>query len=158
MSRPKPNALKILEGNPGKRSLNPQEPKPARRRPRRPPGMPGRARTAWDAMAERLLPLGLLTEVDGIALEMLCTAYGNWKEAEARRHGSKSDDGELQLSHVGLRKSPWVVIADSEFAKLHKMVIEFGLTPAARSRVSTAAPKSSRSTDPIEEILAKNAR
>ena len=34
--KPKPTAVKVLEGNPGKRSLNTNEPKPVKKAPRCP--------------------------------------------------------------------------------------------------------------------------
>ena len=80
--RPKPTRLKVLTGNPGKRPLNADEPKPeaddpgvpARTRPRR----AARNGTAWSANSA---PLRLLTNLDRAALAAYCGAYALWAEA-----------------------------------------------------------------------------
>src|SRR5688500_3869820 len=70
---PKPTALKILHGNPGKRKLNDQEPQPSVGA--KPPAyiMARPALLAeWNRHAPRLTRLGLLTEIDDDALAMIC--------------------------------------------------------------------------------------
>ena len=62
--KPKPTALKMLEGNPGGRPLNEAEPKPQKKAPRCPPWLEDEAKREWKRMAKVLEQMGLLTEMD----------------------------------------------------------------------------------------------
>ena len=61
--KPKPTALKELEGNPGRRPLNGAEPKPDRKAPRCPSWLEEEAKKEWRVWAI-LEQMGLLTEMD----------------------------------------------------------------------------------------------
>lgn len=52
--KPKPTAVKVLEGNPGKRSLNTGEPKPEKKAPRCPSWLEEEAKEEWKRMAKQL--------------------------------------------------------------------------------------------------------
>ena len=52
--KPKPTAVKVLEGNPGKRSLNTGEPKPEKKAPRCPSWLEEEAKKEWKRMAKQL--------------------------------------------------------------------------------------------------------
>ena len=52
--KPKPTAVKVLEGNPGKRSLNTGEPKPEKKAPRCPAWLEDEAKKEWKRMAKQL--------------------------------------------------------------------------------------------------------
>lgn len=80
--KPKPTAVKALEGNPGKRSLNTGEPKPEKKAPRCPAWLEGEAKKEWKRMAGQMEKLGILTEIDMAAFAGYCQAYARWKEAE----------------------------------------------------------------------------
>ena len=62
--KPKPTAVKVLEGNPGKRSLNTAEPKPEKKAPRCPSWLEDEAKKEWKRMSKQLEQLGILTEID----------------------------------------------------------------------------------------------
>ena len=62
--KPKPTAVKQLEGNPGKRQLNANEPKPAARAPSCPKWLEDDAKKEWRRLAKQMEQLGILTEVD----------------------------------------------------------------------------------------------
>lgn len=62
--KPKPTALKELEGNPGRRPLNGAEPKPERKAPRCPSWLEEEAKKEWRRMGRILEQMGLLTEMD----------------------------------------------------------------------------------------------
>ena len=88
--KPKPTAVKQLEGNPGKRQLNANEPKPAARAPSCPKWLEDDAKKEWRRLAKQMEQLGILTEVDMAAFAGYCQAYARWKEAEEfiSRHGA----------------------------------------------------------------------
>ena len=131
--RPKPRRLKVLTGNPGKRPLNPDEPRPQPATPECPVELGPVARQEWDRMVGELAPLRMLTHLDRAALAAYCGAYALWAEAtEAiQKYGSmvKSPSGyPIQ--------SPYVSIANRQTEIMMRIASEFGLTPASRSRIS----------------------
>ena len=79
--KPKPTAVKLLEGNPGKRGLNAGEPKPEKKAPRCPAWLEAEAKKEWKRMAKQMERLGILTEIDMAAFAGYCQAYARWKEA-----------------------------------------------------------------------------
>ena len=78
--KPKPTALKELEGNPGKRSLNPSEPKPPQKAPSCPAWLEKEAKREWRRLSKGMEQLGILTELDRAAFAGYCQAYARWKE------------------------------------------------------------------------------
>src|SRR5512146_3144589 len=81
---PKPTALKILEGNPGHRPLNPDEPMPTAGEPPCPPWLADEAKAEWDRIVPELSRLNVLTVIDGAALAAYCQAFARWAEAEVK--------------------------------------------------------------------------
>jgi phage terminase small subunit len=70
--RPVPSRLKALQGNPGHRRVNPAEPQLDSQVPACPSWLTGEARAEWDRKVAELVPLGMLTAVDGAALAHYC--------------------------------------------------------------------------------------
>jgi len=130
--KPKPTALKLLHGNPGKRPLNQNEPKPRPRLPRAPAHLSDAARREWQRAGRFLLQLGLMTDLDVAALAAYCVAYGRWGEAEEalRTHGVliKSPSGHPM-------QSPYLAVANRAMEQMRSLLSEFGMSPASRSRV-----------------------
>jgi P27 family predicted phage terminase small subunit len=130
---PKPTHLKLLEGNPGKRPLNQNEPKPKPIAPKPPSWLDKEAKKEWKRVAPELERLGLLTVVDGAALAAYCQAYSRWVEAEKflSKHGTvfKTPNGYIQ-------QLPQVSIAQKYLQIVKSFCQEFGLTPSARSRMT----------------------
>ena len=134
-TRPTPTALKLLKGNPGKRPLNRHEPAPAPRRSLVPPRfLQGVARLEWRRLAPKLARLGLLSEIDDAALAQYCELWARWREAETalREHGMviTGNKGTPVLS-------PYVAIANRALSQMRALLVEFGMTPSARTRVKT---------------------
>ena len=71
---PKPTALKVLQGNPGKRPLNDKEPEYEKSDEllKPPPYLSTHAKKEWKRIAPMLLNNGLLTNVDISALGAYC--------------------------------------------------------------------------------------
>ena len=80
--KPKPTAVKKLEGNPGKRKLNTKEPIPAKGMPDCPDWLMPEAKKEWERLAELMNQMGVLTEVDMAAFAAYCQSYARWKEAQ----------------------------------------------------------------------------
>ena len=62
--KPKPTAMKELEGNPGKHPLNTSEPKPNKKAPACPKWLEPEAKKEWRRLAKQMEAIGILTEVD----------------------------------------------------------------------------------------------
>ena len=80
--KPKPTAIKKLEGNPGKRKLNTKEPIPAKGMPNCPEWLMPEAKKEWERLADLMNQMGVLTEVDMAAFAAYCQSYARWKEAQ----------------------------------------------------------------------------
>ena len=130
--KPKPTALKVLEGNPGKRRLNDNEPKPDKKAPSCPKWLEPEAKKEWRRLAKKMEMMGVLTEVDMAAFAGYCQAYARWKEAEEfiSQHGTivKTPSGYWQ-------QVPQVSIAQTYLKVMNRFAEQFGLTPASRSRI-----------------------
>ena len=80
--KPKPTAIKILEGNPGRRPLNKNEPKPKEKKKLQCPShLNAEAKKEWRRLSKVLIEMGVLTELDTAAFAGYCQAYARWKEA-----------------------------------------------------------------------------
>ncbi len=147
--KPKPTAVKALAGNPGKRKLSATEPRFGGAA-KCPAHLSKEARAEWDRVAEELAPAGLLTSVDRAALAAYCQTWARWCDAERQ----------LQKSGVVLKspksgfpiQNPYVGIANTALDQLRKWATEFGMTPAARSRIHVEAPD--EQTDPFAAFMA----
>ena len=148
--KPKPTAMKILEGNPGKRPLNPFEPVPVKGDIKCPDWLLPEAKKEWKRLAPALEAMGVLTMADQTAFEGYCQAYARWKEAEEfiTQHGSifKTPSGYVQ-------QVPQVSIAQQNLRIMQSFCSEFGLTPATRSRI-IAGGNDPVADDPMEALLA----
>jgi len=82
--KPKPTALKMVMGNPGKRRLNHLEPKPRLVIPTCPAHLQPTAKAEWKRLARQMHQLGVLSELDRAVLAAYCQAYSRWVEAERR--------------------------------------------------------------------------
>ncbi len=61
--KPKPTAMKKLEGNPGKRKLNTNEPVPARGMPACPDWLLPEAKKEWKCLADLMNQMALIVKV-----------------------------------------------------------------------------------------------
>lgn len=133
--RPTPTRLKILSGNPGKRPMNENEPQPEIHLPRPPKHLSPAARKEWYRVGRILLHHRLISDMDRAALEAYCVIYARWVDAEQKviRHGTivLSPDKKFPM------KSPYLCVAEAALEQMRKLMIEFGLTPASRSRVAS---------------------
>ena len=148
-----PTNLKILYGNPGKRPLNESEPKPKPTVPKCPAWLGPIAKKEWKRVVPELERLGLLTCVDGAALEGYCESYGKWvemtqflKKFEKQGYMFKTPSGYMQ-------QLPQVSMAQRYLAAVKSFCTEFGLTPSSRARMTL--PGQADEDDPMEEFLKK---
>ena len=131
--KPKPTALKLAEGNPGKRRINGAEPKPPRSLPDCPDHLSMEAKAEWHRIAESLNQTGLLTQVDRANIAAYCQCYGRWVEAEQRLAETPPI---LRMPSGYIQQSPWLTISNKQLELMVKYMAELGLTPASRSRLA----------------------
>jgi len=147
---PKPTALEIAQGRPGKRPINKQEAKPSAQKPRAPSYLCHAGKLAWKRLATPLHEAGLLTYIDGHALAMLCQTFGRWVEAETMIDHA---GGPVQKTPNGFQqKNPWVNIAKELRKDWLVMAREFGLTPSARTRIKIDLAE--EGVDELDQMLA----
>lgn len=140
--RPKPTQLHLVRGNPGKRKRNAREPKPRRVIPSPPADLSEKARTAWGALSVILDRAGLITEADVFALERACETVAEVQELKAdiaengrtqkvKIKGAKKGEKSVIME----RQRPQVSMLQDADRRLKAWLVEFGLTPAARTKV-----------------------
>lgn len=143
--RPKPTALKVLQGNPGKRPLNKGEPKPTPKAPGCPTWLSLEGKAEWRRVVPELDRIGMLTRVDRAALAVYCSEWAKYVEAQRKvqedglvllKHErvATGDGGEL-IIYVMPTKNPAVLIARDTAIQVRALAVEFGLTPAARAKI-----------------------
>lgn len=144
---PKPTALVLLEGNPGKRPINKREPQPRQKAPQCPAYLDENAKAEWRRLVPILRRMKILTEADYIALASLCQQYSTLMKAQAKL----SEVGLLFKTPSGyVQQSPLLAIVSSCTEAITRLCREFGLTPASRSRLQIP---DGRRTDARDGIL-----
>ena len=148
--KPKPTALKVLEGNPGKRPLNDREPVPPKGTLKCPAWLLPEAKKEWKRLAPALEAMGVLTMADLTAFAGYCQAYARWREAEEfiTQHGSifRTPSGYVQ-------QVPQVSIAQTYLKIMNKFAEQFGLTPSSRSRIIASDGGPADAADEMENLL-----
>ena len=136
--KPDPTRLKVLKGNPGKRPVNENEPKPSVRLPRAPEHLSDEAKKEWRRSGRFLVNLGLVSDLDLAAFAAYCTAYGRWVEAET----ALKTYGVMVKSPNGFPvQSPYLAVANKAMEQMRSLLSEFGMSPASRTRVTAIPPE-----------------
>lgn len=151
--KPTPTAIKKLEGNPGKRPLNTHEPKPPKKAPACPKGLLPEAKKEWNRLAGALQEMGVLTELDRNSFAAYCQAYARWKDAEDFM--TKSGTTIFKTPSGYWQQLPQVSIAQTYLKIMNRIAEQFGLTPAARSRI-VAGNGEGEPADDMEALLGGN--
>jgi P27 family predicted phage terminase small subunit len=147
---PRPTRLVVIDGNPGKRALNEREPRPAQGCAM-PEGLSEPAQAHWRRLSLELGRVGLLTRLDGVGLGLLCQALAEMDAANAivASHGVL-----VRAPKSGTpMPNPALPIARNAAERVRKLLAELGMTPAARSRVSTEGDEDG-APDPWAELAA----
>ena len=157
MGRPsKPTAIKVIEGNPGKRPINDREAKPTRGIPDPPSDLDADGLAEWQRVAPELERAGLLSKIDRMALAAYCDACARWVQARRliREEAARNPTYEgliIQGAHGGWVQNPALVVANKAMSDVIRYCAEFGMTPSARSRIA-ATPRTPEE-DPAAEFI-----
>lgn len=135
----KPTQLHIINGNPSKiKDLEKRaEPKPKPIMPKPPHWMDYYAKKEWDRVAPELERLGLLTIVDGAALENHCQNYAGWVRCQLIiKENGMTYEYTNKHGDTNVIARPEVRMAQAYSKLIQAFCGEFGLTPSSRSRMT----------------------
>lgn len=123
--RPQPTALTVLRGNPSKKRLNQDEPRPPVGDVVKPAGLSVEAEAVWDELAPVCTYMGTLTAADVQPFWTLCELQATFIK-NCMEKGSDAFDVRLER----------------ETANAMRPYFEyFGMTPASRARISVPKQK-----------------
>ncbi len=137
--KPKPTALKILQGNAGKRKLNHNEPNFSDVVDIEPPDwLDDLAVQMWQTIMPELLANKILTVADIHNVEAFCMAYARWRQAENEitRLGVLIMDDNGRYS-----KNPAFTVVNEAKKQMATFGGLLGLDPSSRTRLTGSAQK-----------------
>ena len=137
--RAQPSKLKLLKGNPGRRPISEDEPRPLIPSciPEPPIWLEAYAKDEWSVVGPELYRMGLLTVVDLTAFAAYCQSYARWRLAEEHM----SENGNTVVEETGLeRRVPQAIISQAALVDMNRFGSAFGLTPSARTSIHAAPP------------------
>ncbi|WP_287030039.1 phage terminase small subunit P27 family [Pseudomonas sp. UBA6310] len=147
--RPKPTSQKALAGNPGKRALNKAEPQFSEITQVDPPEwMQPLAIQMWEMVLPELLAQKIVCITDLHNVEAFCTAYANWRAAQAMvvEHGPV-----VQSAMGSPMKNPALTAAKEAMAQMVTFGAMLGLDPSSRTRLTGG--KKSKANNPFLDLL-----
>lgn len=134
-AKPKPTHLKLLAGNPGKRPVNVNEPKPRGDLSEAPDWLSDTQKESW-AYAIDNAPAGMLKRLDRSALTAFIVAEDLHRQAS------------IAVAKFGLvtksplkgepMQNPYLAIINRQAQIMLKAAAELGFTPSSRSRVEVS--------------------
>lgn len=133
--------IKLMQGTLQKCRQNENAPKVTPDLPEMPETLSERAVSVWGKIAPMLNQYGVVSSFDQIAIENLCETYAEWLHLNdyinndldnKTSYETVSDKG--GLSH---RAYPEIAQRATVSRRLQSLLSDFGLTPAARSKVNT---------------------
>ena len=164
--KPKPTALKKLEGNRSKKALPKNEPKPdlGVAPPEAPEWLSEVGRAEWERLSRQLWLNGLLGREDVQAFAAYCDHFSNAMRyrsilEEQRREEARVARAQERWEHFGrrgtrpepatlgqasmictstgtLQQNPVIGMLNVSTREMMKIATEFGLTPSSRARVN----------------------
>ena len=152
---PKPTALKLLQG--AKMRGRKAEPKPIIGTPVMPDHLTGYAADEWARQLPLVTQMRVLTLADIGALEILCLVYSEYREANDELKDGTTYETLTQSGGVVIRPRPEVMMRSDAFRRYRAMLVEFGLTPSARAKVS-AVGDGEKESDFAAFMKRRNAR
>jgi len=136
--KPKPTHQRILDGNPGKRAVNRQEPPlPPEDFAQLPGELAGDhlAAAEWRRLAPILRVRRAVTVADRAALIALCLEWSRYLQATA-----KASPLVVSTKSGYPMPNPYLGVAARSLAACTRLWPELGLTPSSRSRVKIDTP------------------
>ncbi len=146
--RPQPTALTVLRGNPSRKKLNENEPRPPAGDIAKPGRLSPGAVVAWEELAPVCLAMGTLTTADVSAFATLCElrATLDLTMVEKGREGFSAFLLTTMVDsagneHQNIKEHPSIRLERNTAAALRPYYEKFGLEPVARARISVSKVK-----------------
>lgn len=152
---PKPTALRLLQGNPGRRKVSENEIKPQKLPCLiAPQELTTQAQQIWNRLIPELDRIGLVSVVDVEKLKRYCDMLVQWAKVrdfinasgfvypiKRRLQSGVDKDGIPIFSDVTVCVQQWpqVTIYRTFSAELSRMETAFGMDPSARARIAAMA-------------------
>lgn len=137
-----PTHLRAIDGNPGKRSLDTQEPQPPVIDGTAPAHLEGAALEMWNRLLPPLIKYVGLTILDWPKFEMYCASYGRYRQAQM----ALCADGVISTTYTTRGRNgtqhktrPEYHQMLEEVRLMHSLGAEMGLSPSARARLKGLA-------------------
>lgn len=148
---PKPTALKKLGGTLQPSRTNPLEPIPDVALGIPPNWLSATAKEYWNEIGGLLLQMKLISYGDTAALMLLTDVLAEW--CLVRKIIKKKGRVYQVLTEGGMtyKARPEVAMEADLWRRAHRMLVEFGLTPASRSKVSALGVAEEK--DPLAALL-----
>ena len=151
--KPKPTTLKLIDGNPGRRPLNANEPHPDALDTDLPLELEDPlAQEEWRRTIVPAIDTGQITAADRMFAVAHCELWATWRSqvAAAAQHA--------HVVAVGKNKRPMANpargMANRTLLLLAKIDAELGLSPTSRSRI-TVSPRKPRADNPLAKFMPK---
>ena len=148
----KPAALRLAEGNPGKRPI-PIEPQPKHERPRCPKYLGAIGRRVWRDATKQLQSMNLLFRADEQTLAAYCLAAQDIAESEdlLLREGNYCVD-----CYGNRKRHPALLTREKAMTMLAKLGSLLGLNAVSRARLGQV--KDDEVEEELQKFLARSAR
>lgn len=132
----KPTAIKILQGNPGHRPLNKEEPDYGPGAPLKPDWLDEFASEEWDRLVSILAPARVISKGEVGILVVACDAYSQLRQCQKfiKRKGSISY---ATSTNGGTNYKPYPEVGQRNVARRQYLssLSELGLSPSSRTKV-----------------------
>lgn len=141
--KPLPDKLKVIQGTAQPCRMNPDAPVPSSGVADAPAWLSERASEIFAQLSAILEGMGIASPDDQAALALLASRLEEVElmtaaiEDGGRTYDQKDAEGEVRMR----RAAPEVGLRNEAMRHAQSLLAEFGLTPAARSKVSAGKPK-----------------
>lgn len=126
---PRPTHLRVLDGNPSKRPLNGDEPRPEGS-PTCPTTLDKEAQAEWRRI-EKSMPPSLYAAVDRGLLTAWCSAWSLHRKAAK----ALAEEGEVIDTARGPARNPWLGIQNDQTKIMISIASRLGFSPADRTNL-----------------------
>lgn len=131
---PAPKAIAAMKGD--KRRTKAKEPDAPSGVPDCPKHLDAIAKGEWLSIVKHLKAMGILSIADRQVIEQYCVSYSRWRKAAEII--MKEGDVAFSPNSGSPKYSPYAIAYDKSQEQCRKLLIELGLTPAARGRMRLA--------------------
>lgn len=160
--KPKPTAIKVAEGNRGRRPLSPVDLTSSPEVPKPPTWLEPDARAIWKSITQELFRLKIIRSVDQTMLACLCDSIAMLRAArrkmtkikrELRKEKKDPDEAMLYKTPGGsIIQSPLVGIINREKINIQRIASEFGMTATSRARLLSEELTGTQDDDSLDEL------